>query len=180
MPKTVAKNKKEKSKPGNKNGVKKVKRKEQDSILTLKKEVQALEDRYLRLKAEFDNFRKRKSEEISKLLLYDGEKVIKGFLPVIDDLERMLIAAKTIKEDVDESLLDGLNMVNSKIEKYFETLEVIPYGEKGEILDPDLHDAMMTRNDQKQDENVILEVFEKGYTYREKVIRHAKVIVNKK
>ena len=180
MPKTVAKNKKEKSKPANKNGIKKVKRKEQDSILRLKKENQILEDRYLRLKAEFDNFRKRKSEEISKLLLYDGEKVIKGFLPVIDDLERMLIAAKTIKEDVDESLLDGLNMVNSKIEKYFETLEVIPYGEKGEILDPDLHDAMMTRNDQKQDENVILEVFEKGYTYREKVIRHAKVIVNKK
>ena len=108
-----------------------------------------LQDRHIRLKAEFDNFRRRKSEEISKLLQYDGENVIVGFLPI-------------------------------KIGKYFEKLNVEPFGEQGDKMDTDIHDAMLTQSDEKYDDDIILEVFERGYTYRDKVIRHAKVIVNKK
>ena len=62
----------------------------------------------------------------------------------------------------------------------FEKLNVEPFGEKGDKMDTDIHDAMLTQSDEKYDDDVILEVFEKGYTYRDKVIRHAKVIVNKK
>ena len=139
-------------------------------------ELKTLQDKHLRLKAEFDNFRRRKSEEISRLLQYDGENVIKGFLPILDDLDRMINTG----EISEESLRDGIAMVNSKIQKYFESLDIVTFGEKGEKMDPDLHDAMLTQEDKDSEVDVILDVFEKGYTYREKVIRHAKVIVNKK
>ena len=139
-------------------------------------ELKALQDKHLRLKAEFDNFRRRKSEEISRLLQYDGENVIKGFLPILDDLNRMINTVETSEE----SLRDGIVLVNSKIQKYFDSLDIVTFGEKGEKMDPDLHDAMLTQEDKDSEVDVILDVFEKGYTYRDKVIRHAKVIVNKK
>ena len=70
----------------------------------------------MRLKAEFENFRRRKSEEFTKLLQYDGEEVIKGFLPIIDDLKRMIAS----NEDTSlETLKDGVKMVESKIYKFF-------------------------------------------------------------
>ena len=139
-------------------------------------ELKALQDKHLRLKAEFENFRRRKSEEISRLLQYDGENVIKGFLPVLDDLNRMINTG----ESSEESIKDGIVLVNSKIQKYFDSLDIVSFGEKGEKMDPDLHDAMLTQEDKDCEVGVILDVFEKGYTYRDKVIRHAKVIVNKK
>ena len=71
-------------------------------------------------------------------------------------------------------------LVNSKVQKYFESLEITQFGDKGEIMDPDIHEAMLTQKDESFDNDVILDVFEKGYNYRDKVIRHAKVIVNKK
>ncbi len=64
--------------------------------------------------------------------------------------------------------------------KFFEDLNVESFGQKGEMMDPIIHEAMMTQEDKDTENDAILEVFEKGYTYRDKVIRHAKVIVNKK
>jgi len=142
----------------------------------LEKKIKDIEDKHLRLKAEFENFRRRKSEEISNILQFDGEKAIIGFLPIIDDLKRMI----NTKDSNDNLLKDGVKLVDSKIEKYFESIEVVSFGERGEIMDPELHDAMHCIMDKKAKNHSILEVFEKGYTYREKVIRHAKVIVNKK
>ena len=84
------------------------------------------------------------------------------------------------KESSKKSLKEGIVLVNSKIKKYFEKLEITQFGDKGDIMDPDKHDAMLTQKDESFDNDVILDVFEKGYKYREKVIRHAKVIVNKK
>ena len=142
----------------------------------LKDQYDELQDRHIRLKAEFDNFRRRKAEEISRLLQYDGENVILGFLPILDDINRMIDSEDASKE----SLMDGIALVQSKINKYFDSLNIEPYGEKGDKMDTDIHDAMLTQSDNKQEDDTILDVFEKGYTYRDKVIRHAKVIVNKK
>ena len=139
-------------------------------------ELNTLKDKHIRLKAEFENFRRRKSEEISKLLQFEGESVIKGFLPILDDINRMI----NIENSSEKSLKDGLILMDSKIQKYFDTLEITPFGEKGDLMDPEIHDAMLTQKDKAHDDGVILDVFEKGYRYREKVIRHAKVIVNKK
>jgi len=142
----------------------------------LEEQLKVIQDKHIRLKAEFENFRRRKADEISRLLQFEGENAIRGFLPILDDLERMIHSS----DASEESLKDGVSMVESKIQKYFESLSIKPFGEKGDEMDPDIHDAMLTQTDKKMDDNSILEVFENGYTYRDKVIRHAKVIVNKK
>ncbi len=143
---------------------------------SLVKEINILKDKHLRLKAEFENFRRRKADEISKLLQYDGENIISGFLPIVDDINRMINS----KDTTEDLLKDGMEMVEAKIVKYFESIDVNTFGETGDIMDPDLHDAMLTQKDENAKDNSILDVYEKGYTYRDKVIRHAKVIVNKK
>ena len=158
-----------------KKGSKQVSKKKNDLKAT-ESELNILKDKHIRLKAEFENFRRRKSEEISKLLQFEGESVIKGFLPILDDINRMI----NIENSSEKSLKDGLGLMNSKIQKYFETLEITPFGEKGDLMDPEIHDAMLTQKDKLHDDGAILDVFEKGYRYRDKVIRHAKVIVNKK
>ena len=102
--------------------------------------------------------------------------MIKGFLPIIDDLERMVESINSSED----SLADGIELVNNKIGKFLENLVVEPFGKQGDEMDPVIHEAMLTQENKDEENDVILEVFEKGYTYRDKVIRHAKVIVNKK
>ena len=175
MPKTSKKDTKKKTKQKD---VKKVdpKHSEKEKSKDLEEQLNVIQDKHIRLKAEFENFRRRKADEISRLLQFEGENTILGFLPILDDLERMIHSS----DASEESLKNGVSMVESKIQKYFESLSIKPFGEKGDKMDPDIHDAMLTQTDKKMDDNSILEVFEKGYTYRDKVIRHAKVIVNKK
>ncbi len=175
MPKVKEKHSKNKAKASN-NKKKQPSSSKQKKNNDLENKIQDLQDKHLRLKAEFENFRRRKSEEISKLLQYDGENIIKGFLPIVDDLERMIDSS----DSSEESIKDGIKLVQSKIDKYFESINIEPFANKGDKMDPEIHDAMLTQKDDDKEDDIILDVFEKGYTYREKVIRHAKVIVNKK
>ena len=145
-----------------------------------KKELDLIVDKHVRLKAEFENFRKRKNKEISALLQYDGEGVIKEVLPIFDDLNRMVESVEASENKNEDSLIGGINLLIAKIERFLSTNNIEPFGLEGEILDPEIHDAMMTQKDNKKDDNAILSVFEKGYRYHDKVIRHAKVVVNKK
>lgn len=177
MPETLNKEPKKKPKPkAAKKAVSKKSVKDKETIKALEQQLEKAQDKHLRLKAEFDNFRRRKVAEISALLQYEGETVLKGFLPIMDDLGRMLDSTNA----TDQSLKDGMKMVEAKIEKFMESLDVEPFGEIGDEMDAEIHDAMMTQTDETMNDHVILNVFEKGYTYRDKVIRHAKVIVNKK
>lgn len=139
-----------------------------------------LQDKHIRLKAEFENFRKRKNKEISALLQYDGEGVIRDILPIIDDIDRMVKSALKTDTDNEKSLIEGMNILKSKIQRFLEIKNIEPFGKEGEVLDPELHDAMLTQKDDKKEDNTVLSVFEKGYRYHDKVIRHAKVVVNKK
>jgi len=139
-----------------------------------------LQDKHIRLKAEFENFRKRKNKEISSLLQYDGEGVIRDILPIIDDIERMVESALKTDTDNEKSFIEGMNILKSKIQRFLEIKNIEPFGKEGEVLDPELHDAMLTQKDDKKEDNTVLSVFEKGYRYHDKVIRHAKVVVNKK
>ncbi|MFQ6611588.1 MAG: nucleotide exchange factor GrpE [Fidelibacterota bacterium] len=145
---------------------------------SLKKEFKELQDRHLRLKAEFENFRRRKEKEIIDLLTYDGAEVIKLFLPVIDDLERLSAAVEQNSDSNSKKLKEGVQLILNKIQKRFNELKVKPFAEPGEVLDPNLHDALMMKAEKGKQENEILEVFEKGYRYKNRVIRHAKVVVN--
>ena len=145
-------------------------------ILKAESEIQG--DRYLRLKAEFDNYRRRKDKEFISLLKYDGESVIKQFLSVLDDLERLSKASDENGENNSDKIKEGIELIKNKINKRFSDLEVMPFSEPGEIADPELHDALMMRSEKGKNENEILQVFEKGYRYKDRVIRHAKVVVN--
>ena len=146
----------------------------------LQNKIEQLKDKHIRLKAEFENFRKRKNKEISSLLQYDGEGVIKDVLPIIDDIDRMVSSAEQANKDNEKSLFDGINILKTKIERFLETRNIDSFGAEGEVLDTELHDAMLTQKDEKKEDNTVLSVFEKGYRYHDKVIRHAKVVVNKK
>ncbi len=139
----------------------------------------ALEDKHLRLKAEFDNYRRRKDREIQDLLKYEGEDIIKQLLPVIDDFERFLNAWDAHKDESRDSLKKGIELVQNKMVRFLENIDVTSFGEPGDMLDSELHNAMMAKTEDGKHDDEILDVFEKGYTYKERVLRHAKVIVNK-
>ena len=171
----MTKNKKSKKEKPLKKTTKQVSKKKTD-LKAVELEFDNLKDKHVRLKAEFENFRRRKSEEVSRLLQFEGENVIKGFLPILDDINRMINTDNTSEK----SLKDGLALMDSKIQKYLDALEVTPFGEKGDLMNPEIHDAMLTQVDENFEDGAILDVFEKGYRYQDKVIRHAKVIVNKK
>jgi len=146
-------------------------------IEELTKQLMNVEEKQLRLKAEFENFRKRKEKEILDLIQYEGKDVIKAMISVVDDMER-LYAVIEDNDDLDRSLKEGMELIQSKIEKIFSELNVTPFGEIGDLLDSELHDALMVRQEEDKNDNEIIEVFEKGYKYRDRVIRHAKVVVN--
>ena len=137
-----------------------------------------LDDKLLRSKAEFENFRKRKEKEIIDMLKYEGKDVINSMISIVDDLERLYLAIDT-NNDSNKSLHEGISMIQTKIDKIFTEREIISFCEEGDILDSDLHDALMVKQEINKKDNEILEVFEKGYKYRDRVIRHAKVVVNK-
>jgi|TARA_B100001750_G_scaffold34482_1_gene24359 molecular chaperone GrpE len=172
-----------KNKKNNAEPLKKVKKqskanKLKQEIKSQKNDLEDQKDRYLRLKAEFDNYRRRKQKEVIDLLKYDGESVIKQFLSVLDDLDRLAIASEENGINNIEKIKEGINLILNKINKRFEELEVVSFTKPGDIVNPELHDALMMRTEDGKDENEILEVFEKGYRYKDKVIRHAKVVVN--
>ena len=147
-------------------------------IEKLTAENKELEDKLLRSKAEFENFRKRKEKEIIDMIKYEGKDVVKAMISIVDDLERLYLAIDVNNESY-KSLQEGITMIQSKIDKIFSEREISSFCEEGDILDSDLHDALMVKQEKDRKDNEIIEVFEKGYKYRERVIRHAKVVVNK-
>ena len=84
-----------------------------------------------------------------------------------------------IDNDKNKAIQEGISMIQSKIDKIFTEREISSFCEEGDLLDSDLHDALMVKQEKDRKDNEILEVFEKGYKYRDRVIRHAKVVVNK-
>lgn len=143
-------------------------------------ELKDLRDRHLRLRAEFDNYRKRSEKEYSRLLQYEGEGVILSFLGIADDLQRMLDSLDLENSENVESLIEGITLINEKLHRRLSALKVKPFDSEGVKFDPEIHDAMMTQSSGDHEDGVVIQEFEKGYKYKDRVIRHAKVIVNSK
>ena len=141
----------------------------------LAKQIDKKDDELLRSKADFENLKKRKNNEISNLLRYSGEELIKNLIPIFDDLDRILIESKKIK-DVSK-IVEGIELVNNKLYNTLNNLSIIKFDSLGESFDPEFHDAIMMRKS-KNEKNIIVEEFEKGYKYHDKIIKHAKVIVS--
>lgn len=134
-----------------------------------------LQDRVKRQMAEFDNFRKRTDKEKSAMFEMGASDVIKKLLPVVDNFER---GFKSITDDEKETpFAKGMDMVYKQTMKMLEDLDVKPIEAVGLEFNPDLHNAVMHVEDDSVGESIIIEEFEKGYTYRDTVIRHSMVKV---
>ena len=134
-----------------------------------------LQDRVKRQMAEFDNFRKRTDKEKSAMFEMGASDVIKKLLPVVDNFER---GFKSITDEEKETpFAKGMDMVYRQMIKMLEDLEVKPIEAVGLEFNPDFHNAVMHVEDESAGEEIIVEEFEKGYTYRDTVIRHSMVKV---
>ena len=102
----------------------------------------------------------------------------KEFLSILDDLDRLKAALTSSSNSSDNKINEGIDLIINKINKQFKELGVVQFTEIGDVVDPELHDALMMRTEEGKEENTVLEVFEKGYRYKDRVIRHAKVVVN--
>ena len=149
-------------------------RKKTDNLKKYKDELADLKNKNIRLLAEFDNFKKRNLEDKRKLLKYDGVDFIISLLPILDDIDRTL-NLKELKPN--KTIFDGINMIRDKIKKILKEKGVKTYNSLNESFDTEYHEALMMKKTKKKS-GVILEEFEKGYLYHDKVIRHAKVIVS--
>lgn len=142
----------------------------------LQKKYDELNDRYLRLMAEFDNYRKRTLKEKMDLTKYAEEDVIKGILPVVDNMERAIKSLETAT-DVN-AVKEGIDLIYKKFMEFLEKRGIKEIDALNKELDTDLHEAVTKFAAPSEDlKGKIIDVIEKGYYLHDKVIRYAKVVV---
>ena len=143
-----------------------------DPTEELKAKLMAEHDNYLRLAAEYDNFRKRTQKEREALYTDIKAETVGKFLPVFDNLQRALA-----QQTADEAYKKGVEMTMTGLMTIMENLGVTSFGQVGEPFDPNFHNAVMQRDDENFGESTICEVFQTGFKVGEKVVRHAMVVV---
>ena len=134
-----------------------------------------LTDRVLRQMAEFDNFRKRTEKEKSAMYEVGAKSIVEKLLPVVDNFERGF--ATVAEEDKDDAFVKGMEMVYKQLMTMLEGVDVKPIEAVGKEFNPDLHNAVMHVEDEEAGENIVVEEFQKGYTYRDTVVRYSMVKV---
>ena len=145
--------------------------------------IKELEDRYVRLFAEYDNFRKRTTKEKEDLYSSAVVEVTKQWLSVLDNIDRAIDAAKAQKgdgvdEEAEDKMLQGLELIKKQAQDVLTKINVTQIEcERGTAFDPNLHEAVMHTEDDTLGENQIAQVFQKGYILKDRVVRHAVVQV---
>ncbi len=152
------------------------KNKEQASIEKLENEIKELKDTLLRRAAEFENYKRRTENDQINLIKYGAESFILKILPIYDDLQR---SVQHLDESNIESIKDGLKLVLDKFTKTFEDQGIKKIESKGKEFDVDFHDALLQQPSADVPPDTVLEEVEPGYMFKDKVIKHAKVIVSK-
>lgn len=140
--------------------------------------IKTLEESLLRNQAELQNYKRRREEEVSRMLKYANEDIVTGFLPILDNFERALVVKDTISEDANK-FLEGIKMVYNQTKSLLEKYEVKEILAQDMEFDASYHQAIMTGCDKSKPNGIVLEVLQKGYMYKDKVIRPSMVKVNK-
>ena len=149
---------------------------EESAEMTDTDKIAELNDRFLRLYAEFDNYRKRTNKEKIELISNAGESILKDMLPVMDDFERAITNNETA-EDL-ESVKEGFHLIFNKFRQILESKGLKKMEAKGESFDSELHEAIANVPAPSEDlKGKVIDDVEKGYYLNEKVIRYAKVVV---
>lgn len=137
--------------------------------------IEELTDRVRRQMAEFDNFRKRTEKEKTQMFETGAKSIVEKILPVVDNFERGLAAVT--EEEKGTPFVEGMEKIYKQMMTVLEEAGVKPIEAVGKEFDPNLHNAVMHVEDEKFGENIIAEEFQKGYTYRDSVVRHSMVKV---
>lgn len=140
----------------------------------LKKEYDTQKDQFLRMAAEYDNFRKRTEKE--KLATYDNAvaATVEAFLPVVDNFALAMASSA----DVSDEFKKGLELIEQKLQNALKQLNVTEFGERGEEFNPEFHNAIARTDDDELEEDHIVQVYQKGYKIGDKIIRHAMVQIS--
>jgi len=147
-----------------------------DKVAELTAQLEEMKDKYLRLTAEFDNYRKRTLKEKADLLKYSSEEVLKDLLPVIDDFDRALKAIETANDI--NAVRDGIALIVNKFNDFLKAKGVKEIEAIGKDLDTDLHEAITKIPVQEEaQKGKIVDVIQKGYMLHDKVMRFSKVVV---
>jgi len=154
---------------------KKFGRKKDKAVEKLEEKVKELEDMRVRQLAEFENFRKRSEKEKSQMFEVGAKSVIEKILPVMDNFERGLQGVS--EEEKDAPFVKGVEMVYKQMLTAFEEMGVKPIEAVGKEFDPNLHNAVMAVDDDSLESGTVAEEMQKGYMYKESVVRHSMVKV---
>ena len=138
-------------------------------------QIEELKDKLTRQMAEFDNFRKRTEKEKSAMYEIGAKDIIEKILPVVDNFERGLGAVT--EEQKEDSFVSGMEMIYKQIMTTLDSVGVKAIEAVGNEFDPDFHNAVMHVEDEEVGENIVVEEFQEGYTYRDTVVRHSMVKV---
>ncbi|GBU21355.1 molecular chaperone GrpE [Fibrobacteres bacterium R8-0-B4] len=147
-----------------------------EEIATLRQEVEAGKDRYLRLMAEFDNYKRRSSKEYERLISAANEKLILEMVGVRENFERALKSGEAGGEFA--PFYEGMKLIFAKYDEVLTRNGLTPFAAAGEPFDPMIHDALMKAPNAQIPADCVAEVFERGYRLNDKVIKHARVVVS--
>ncbi len=153
-------------------------KKNNKEIEKLHEENASLNDKLLRVTAEMQNMRKRYEDEISRIYKYDGEKIIQKLLAVLDNFERAINMDTEDKEDEISKFLSGFKIIYSDLRSYLESIGVKEIECMKQPFNPETMEAVMTEKAEGVEAGIVIDVLQKGYTYNDKVVRHAMVMVS--
>lgn len=165
--------KEDKPKKKSPKGSKSQKAKYEEELKALNEQLEKQKDSFMRMAAEYDNYRKRTEREKTGIYSDATAAAVQDFLPVLDSLERAVSAL----DGADDEHSKGMTMIMAQMQEALKKLNVESYGERGDEFDPELHNAVAQIEDSELSENQIAAVFQKGYKIGDKIIRHAMVQV---
>jgi molecular chaperone GrpE len=154
------------------------KKKKEDKLKETLDKVAELEDKLLREKAELVNYRRRKDEEVSRMLKYKDEELVTELLPIIDNLESAIKMDDNNLDDELSKFLEGFKMIYANIISVLEKNEIRPIDGVNKPFDPTYHQAVLTEKVEDKESGIVLDVLRKGYILKDKVIRPAMVKVS--
>jgi len=146
-------------------------------LTKVREEARDIEDRMLRLAAEFENYKKRMQRERETMMKYAEENILKELLPTIDNLERAIEQGQ--KSEDAAALLEGVEMTYNGLLSALEKFGLTPLSGVGEEFDPNFHEALAMEPSDEVPANVILQEYQKGYMFKDRLIRAAKVVVSR-
>ena len=146
---------------------------------SLGQEAKENHDRFLRVSAEFENYKKRAAREMGDFRKFANESFVKAMLPVVDNLDRAIESSSNDK-NTNTSVVEGVNMTLREILKVFEQFGVVPFESLGKTFDPGFHQAVMQEENEEYPDNTVLNELQKGYLIHDRLLRPAMVVVSKK